>query len=98
MPAPEGAKIGEQSPTNVKVGVPLLVPAAVDYYLGKLAALGWQPVQPKTSENVTESFAQLSLGKDGYLSNIDGHAGQAETYHRLDSTRGESRYTDAAAN
>ena len=67
LPAPEGAKVGEQSPTLMRVGVPLSVPAAVDFYLGKLAALGWQSVGPKTSESVTESFAQVSLGKEGYL-------------------------------
>ena len=30
-------------------------------------ALGWQPVGLKRSESITESFAQVSLGKDGYL-------------------------------
>jgi hypothetical protein len=67
LPAPQGATVGEQSPTHLRVGVPLSVPAAVDFYRGKLAALGWQSVGPKTSESVTESFAQVSLGKDGYL-------------------------------
>ena len=76
LPAPEGAKVGEQSPTHVSVGVPLLVPAAVDYYRGKLGALGWQSAGPKTSETVTDSFAQLSLGKDGYLLTLTAMPGE----------------------
>ena len=67
LPAPQGATVGEKSPTHLSVGVPLTVPAAVSFYLDKLAALGWQPAGPKTSASVTESFAQVSLGKDGYL-------------------------------
>ena len=67
IPVPEGATIGEQSPTRLRVGVRMPLPAAVDFYLGKLGALGWQRVGPKTSETVTESFAQVSLGKNGYL-------------------------------
>jgi hypothetical protein len=67
IPAPEGTTIGEQSPTRLRVGVRMSVPTAVDFYVGKLGALGWQRVGPKTSEIVTESFAQVSVGKDGYL-------------------------------
>jgi len=76
LPAPEGAKIGEQSPTQVRICVPLLVPAAVEFYLGKLGTLGWQPAGPKTSESVTESFAQVSLGKDGYLLTLTAMPGE----------------------
>ena len=39
----------------------------MDFYLGKLEALGWKPAGPKTAESISESFAQVSLGKDGYL-------------------------------
>ena len=67
LPVPQGATMGEQSATQLHVGVPLSVPAAVDFYLGKLEALGWKRAGPKTAESITDSFAQLSLGKDGYL-------------------------------
>ncbi len=76
LPSPEGATVGEQSPTQVRISVPLLVPAAVDFYLDKLGTLGWQPVGPKTSESVTESFAQVSLGKDGYLLTLTAMPGK----------------------
>lgn len=78
LPAPEGAKIGEQSPTCVHIGVPLPVPAAVNFYLGRLDTLGWKPAGPKTSETITDSFAQVSLGKDGFLLTLTAMPSQAK--------------------
>ncbi len=65
LPAPEGAKFDEQCATQLKVAVPLPVPAATEFYLGKLQALGWQRGDPASS-TITDSFAQVGLGKDGY--------------------------------
>lgn len=66
LPAPEGATIGQNSATLLQVGVLLSVPSATEFYLGKLQALGWRRVGDPASSTVTESFAQVSLGKDGY--------------------------------
>ena len=65
LPAPEGAKFAEQWATQLNVGVPLPVPAATEFYLGKLQALGWQRGDPASS-TITDSFAQVGLAKDGY--------------------------------
>ncbi len=67
LPMPSGGTLGESSPTRFHANVPLAVPAAVDFYVGKLDALGWKKAGPKTMESVTDSIAQLQLGKDGYL-------------------------------
>jgi hypothetical protein len=65
LPAPEGAKIAQPLATQLHVSVPLPVPAAAEFYLGTLEALGWQRGDPASS-SITESFAQAALGKDGY--------------------------------
>ena len=75
---PAGATITEQSPTHLHVTMPLAVPAAVNLYLAKLDALGWKPTDPKTAENITESFAQLSVGKDGYLLMLTAMPGEGK--------------------
>ncbi len=67
LPVPTGGTLGESSPTRFHASVPLAVPAAVDFYAGKLDTLGWKRAGPKTMEAVTDSFAQLQLGKVGYL-------------------------------
>lgn len=66
LPAPEGAKVTEQFATQLRVNVPLSVPAATEFYLAKLQVLGWQRVGDPASSSIAESFAQVSLGKDGY--------------------------------
>ena len=66
LPAPEGAKITEQLAAQLRVAVPLSVPAATEFYLGKLQALGWQRVGDPASATITESFAQVGLGHEGY--------------------------------
>ena len=67
LPVPSGGTLGETSPTRFHASVPLAVPAAVEFYVGKLDALGWKKAGPKTMETVIDAFAQLQLGKDGYL-------------------------------
>jgi hypothetical protein len=64
---PTGGTLGEASPTRFHATVPLTVKAAVDFYLKKLDAEGWKPVGPNAMEGVTDSFAQVRLGKDNYL-------------------------------
>jgi hypothetical protein len=76
LAAPEGATMGLQSPTHMQVGVPLPVPAAVDFYVKKLDALGWKREGPATSESITDSFAQLGMCKDGHLLRITAIGGQ----------------------
>ena len=67
LTAPDGSTLGATSATRPQVGVPLSVVPAVEYYLSRLRQLGWNPVDPKTAESITEALAQVSLGKDGYL-------------------------------
>ena len=67
LPAPEGSAVGEMSPTKLQVSAPVSVFAAVSFYRGKLEQLGWKRTGPETAEEVTDSFAQVSFGKDGYL-------------------------------
>jgi hypothetical protein len=72
LPLPVGATPGNSSATQLHVAVPLAVPAAIEFYRGKLDALGWKPAGPKSAETITDSFAQLSVGKDGYLLQLMG--------------------------
>lgn len=76
LPVPTGGTLGESSPTRFHASVPLAVPAAVDFYVGKLDALGWKKAGPKTMETVTDSFAQLQLDKNGYLLTMTAMPGE----------------------
>ena len=76
LAAPPGATVGQQSATQLHVQVPLPVPQAVDFYVAKLEALGWKQAGPKTSQTITDSFAQLGLGKDGYLLTLMAMSGK----------------------
>ena len=66
LPMPEGAKITEKFATQLHVTVPLPAPSATEFYLDKLQALGWKRVGDPASASITDSFAQVSIGKDGY--------------------------------
>jgi hypothetical protein len=67
LPSPDGSIVGATSATKLHVAVPVSVVDAVDFYLRKLEQLGWRRTGPQTAESITESFAQVSIGKDGYL-------------------------------
>jgi hypothetical protein len=67
LPMPTGGTLGEASPTRFHATVPLKVKAAVDFYRKKLEAEGWKPAGPNSMESVTDSFAQVQLGKGNYL-------------------------------
>ena len=66
LPPPDGAKVTEQLSTKLEVTVPLKVPEAVEFYMAKLKPLGWQQVGNPASSTITDSFAQVSIGKGGY--------------------------------
>ncbi len=65
--APEGSTVGGMSETKLQVTAPVSVATSVNFYRGKLEQLGWKRTGPETAESVTDSYAQVSFGKDGYL-------------------------------
>lgn len=67
LSAPEGSTVGGMSATKLQVTAPVSVATAVSFYRGKLEQLGWKRTGPEPAESVTDSFAQVSFGKDGYL-------------------------------
>lgn len=67
VPTPDGSTVGPTSATKLQVVVPLAVVPTVEFFLGKLEQLGWKRTGPQTAESVTDSFAQVSLAKDGCL-------------------------------
>ena len=110
LAVPTGGTVGESSPTRFHASVPLPVAAAVDFYVVKLDALGWKRAGPKNMETVTDSFAQLQLGKGGYLLTMTAMPGEAKqtgvsieqsgdldtrTLPRLDGA--EDQYSDHAS-
>jgi hypothetical protein len=78
LPMPTSGTAGDASPTRFSASVPLPVRGAVDFYLGKFDALGWKPVGPSLSESVTDTFAQVSLEKDGYRLTMTAMPGEAK--------------------
>ncbi|MCL4205570.1 MAG: hypothetical protein KJ000_24075 [Pirellulaceae bacterium] len=67
LSAPEGSTVAGMSATKLQVTAPVSVATAVDFYRSTLEQLGWKRTGPETAESVTDSFAQVSFGKVGYL-------------------------------
>ena len=67
LPLMEGAKSGRNNSANFQAKVPAKVPDVAEFYLTKLAALGWKLDTEQSSNKITDEYASAKLSKDGHV-------------------------------
>lgn len=67
LPMIDGATSDQLQATSLQCKAPVPVREAADFYVKKLATMGWRPSQEPGGNTVTDGYAAVSLMKDGYL-------------------------------